>query len=75
MNLAFLALRCWMDSDGSHVWQSHECKGKEVESMLPNPPWRIVGPAPYPGLPGRVEPSIICDGCGLHAFGRAEVRP
>lgn len=62
MSLSFLSLRCWLDADGKHVWQSHECKdGKTVESVLPNPPWHILGK--------KVEPSINCSVCDLHAFG------
>lgn len=60
---SFLSLRCWMDPDGLHVWQAHDCAGGERSvGMLPWPVWQRIDA-------NRVEPSISCDGCGLHTFG------
>lgn len=66
--------RCWVDDDGQHVWFAHDCTTERVATMLPWPTWQV--------LPtGRVEPSIDCGACGLHAryaiewtpYGRAVV--
>jgi hypothetical protein len=67
--LNWLTLRCWLDEDGEHVWQSHVCKdGQRVTSILPRGPWRA-------DAKGDVTPSINCHGCGLHTFGRIEPKP
>jgi hypothetical protein len=59
---SFLSLRCWLDEDGIHVWQAHDCnEGHRSVGMLPHPTWQAIDG-------GRVEPSIDCDGCGLHTF-------
>ena len=65
-NLGFLTLNCWLDSDGVHVWQRHDCDKGESKSMLPHPKWRADGK--------KVWPSIMCGECGPHAFGTIEAR-
>lgn len=53
--------RVWLDDDGKHVWQGHDCEdGERVTSILPWPTWHVVGQ--------KVEPSIHCLRCGLHGF-------
>jgi hypothetical protein len=56
----FLDARCWLDDDGRHVWVWHWCRTREIATMLPWPTWQAVG--------GRVEPSISCLDCDLHAM-------
>lgn len=68
--LGFLTLRCWLDADGRHIWQRHDCVDGPSESMLPDT-WRVIGT----NYPKDVHPSIICTACGLHAFGTVETRP
>ncbi len=70
MSAADVSLRCWLDPDGKHVWQAHDCVDHKTSvSKLPWPVWRA--------LPdGKVTPSIICDaGCRLHAFGQIGPKP
>lgn len=78
MSVTFATLRCWLDEDGEHIWQSHRCMpigaiGTIFDdfplsiSMLPNV-WRAVAG-------GHVEPSISCDICGLHTFGKIDPTP
>ncbi len=57
----FLSLRCWIDPDGLHVWQAHDCVDGRCVAMLPWPTWQRLGIA--------VAPSISCETCGLHTFG------
>lgn len=52
--------RCWVDDDGQHVWFAHDCAQERVATMLPRPTWQVLDN-------GRVEPSIHCRTCGLHA--------
>jgi len=56
-----VAAKAWLDADGYHVWQSHECREGVEISMLPSPPWHVTDG-------GRVHPSVLCDACSLHAF-------
>lgn len=58
--IGFLTARAWRDEDGYHVWQAHDCKGGQRSvSKLPWPQWKADGE--------RVQPSVICGLCGLHA--------
>lgn len=59
---SFLSLRCWLDGDGLHVWQAHDCTDGRSVGMLPYPTWQAVEG-------NRVAPSIDCAGCGLHTHG------
>ncbi len=60
--------RCWVDDDGQHVWFAHDCTEGRVATMLPWPTWQV--------LPtGKVEPSLSCEACGLHAFYAVEWTP
>ena len=61
-SLEFLHAKAWLDEDGEHVWQSHNCEDEAVESMLPHPQWH----ASKDGT--KVEPSIHCLRCGMHAI-------
>ena len=60
MRIGFLTATAWLDDDGYHVWQRHDCRSEPSESMLPWPTWNAKGKA--------VEPSLMCDSCGLHVF-------
>lgn len=52
--------RFWLDEDGYHVWQAHNCAaGQRLVTMLPWPTWQVV-------RHGEIAPSISCDGCGFH---------
>ncbi len=67
--IGFLSLICWLDDDGRHVWQQHDCNGQRVQSMLPTT-WRAGDVSePTHNSPRDVTPSIHCLTCGLHAFG------
>ncbi len=62
-NVRFLRARGWLDADGKHVWQSHECVEGRVTSMLPWPIWKQRADDPR-----YAEPSVACSKCGLHTF-------
>jgi hypothetical protein len=53
-------IACWLDDDGQHVWLRHRCLNQVDTSMLRYPAWRAVN--------GQVQPSIVCNDCGLHVF-------
>lgn len=62
-------LRCWLDDDGEHVWQAHNCVSARTYSMLP------LGTAPdrwHAKPDGAVVPSIKCATCGMHEHGKLE---
>lgn len=48
----------WLDEDGYHVWQQHDCVDGAEPEMLPYPTWRAKD--------GAIDPSVQCDGCGFH---------
>lgn len=62
--LGFLTARAWLDNDGRHVWIAHDCTEGRVTTMLPWPNWHSTGL--------HVEPSIVCEACGLHVVARLE---
>jgi hypothetical protein len=62
-NIRFLRARGWLDDDGKHVWQSHECVTGRVTSMLPWPIWKARRDDPR-----YCDPSVSCSACGLHTF-------
>lgn len=55
---SWLSVRAWLDVDGTHVWVAHDCATERITAMLPFPVWHSDGQA--------VQPSIQCDGCGVH---------
>lgn len=59
---AFLTERSWVDDDGYHCWTAHDCTDGRVTTMLPYPRWHRVG--------DQIEPSISCDACGAHYWGK-----
>ncbi len=66
------AYKCWLDPDGRHVWQEHECLyGTISRSILPNSKWSPEGGwAVYDGRVGvAVVPSIDCHACWKHEVG------
>lgn len=76
--VANLSLICWLDDDGKHVWTEHECNGQRVREMLPyGRDFWMTGRSYDPTHSGAddVTPSIVCDLCGLHAFGRITQDP
>jgi hypothetical protein len=50
----------WLDEDGKHVWQSHDCVKGRVTSMLPWSKWSMKD--------GTVTPSVVCELCGMHVI-------
>lgn len=67
--VGFLSLICWLDDDGRHVWQQHDCNGTTVRSMLPTTWQAGRSTDPTHNRAENVTPSIHCTACGLHAFG------
>lgn len=59
--IGFLTAAAWLDMDGYHVWQAHDCVGGRSRSMLPWPTW-------IKTQNGSVWPSVTCHACGLHVF-------
>jgi hypothetical protein len=56
----FMTAVGWRDADGCHAWVAHDCATERVVTMLPFPTWRV--------LADRIDPSVQCDGCGLHTL-------
>jgi len=67
MSGGFLTAKTWLDDDGRHVWLSHDCKDGQETTMLPYPRWKAVD--------GKVQPSIMCNDCGLHYFATIGKKP
>jgi hypothetical protein len=70
---ANLSLVCWIDEDGKHVWTEHTCNGTTVREMLPyGRDYWMTGrfDDPTHNTDFDVTPSIVCDLCGMHTFGR-----
>lgn len=64
----WMNVHAWLDEDSRHVWVGHDCTDGRLVTMLPWPLWQVADA-------GRVEPSFVCSGCGVHTFAQIDRAP